>query len=435
MTAPPSKVLGDTDDPTELIPGNVGHVRDAVEDLGKRVEKIGDKYDGFKAIRVAGWAGEAADAYGTRIETEGARWRLYLSLLTKAQEALAPYADTLAGAQAKAQTAIDTWRDGKDATDAAVEAHNEAVRARRDDPDLPHPGTFVDPGEALRSEAKELLDEARTELSAAGDRAMVALGLLPGSNTGSDTDTWGVDGEVELEFSWDAWEHAWGTSASESDDDDDDNGFQLTLGRVEGSAFALHGEATYQDVFLGGNATVDASASYTVGGASASGSVAITDDSVTVAVEVAVTVASVEGEVSASLWIVEADASLAASVGASAQGELTVGAEGVHAEGEVFAGAQVDLEGSIEAGGVGAEGNVGVQGGLGAGGELDAGYHDGEFTIGANGTITLGIGVEIGFTITVDPVEVVETLQDAGGGLWDMFNLPGAVNEYFIGMG
>ena len=127
---------------------------------------------------------------------------MYKDLLKKAGAALTTYAGALRTAQDKAADAIAKWQEGERATEAAVTKHNAAVDAynayldRRvpvpsvGGPVSPsaapaRPGPFVDPGDALREEAQQILDDARKALENAGATAVKELGGLPGAKTES----------------------------------------------------------------------------------------------------------------------------------------------------------------------------------------------------------------------------------------------------------
>lgn len=211
MTAPPSKALGTTHDVNELAPGHVDHTRGVAEDLGKEAERIGEMFDAFRAVRVENWAGESYAAWETAVEVETAKWKSYLSLLTTAQGAISSYADSLETAQSRGQTAIDTWDESEQKTEDAVNAYNEAIRDYNKDVEdgvagASPPAAFSDPGEALRLEAQEILTEARSDLDAAGQAALVRLGMLEGGNVGSETVVLGSEGSSSgPSFSWEAW--------------------------------------------------------------------------------------------------------------------------------------------------------------------------------------------------------------------------------------
>ena len=52
MTAPSSKALGETEDPQELVPGNVEQIEANVTRLTSEHTRIGGRFDSLKAVRV-----------------------------------------------------------------------------------------------------------------------------------------------------------------------------------------------------------------------------------------------------------------------------------------------------------------------------------------------------------------------------------------------
>lgn len=119
------------------------------------------------------------------------------------------------------------------------------------------------------------------------------------------------------------------------------------------------------------------------------------------------------------------------SIGGSAEGEagaeahanMSIDDHGAHAEAGAMAGARVagDLHGDV--GGVGAGVHGEAWAGVGAEAKLDFGPDkNGEWHIGGSAGAGLGVGGKVGFEVTVDPGEVVDTadkIGDAIGGLFD----------------
>jgi hypothetical protein len=102
--------LGQTSDPVSLVPGSVADVqaiaalcarcsgvaRQAAETVG-RTKSIDD------------WTGQAADACSARVTRVAAGWADADEALSRVAAAMHSYGSTLAGAQARAATAIDGW--------------------------------------------------------------------------------------------------------------------------------------------------------------------------------------------------------------------------------------------------------------------------------------------------------------------------------------
>jgi len=162
--------LGSTRDPSLLIPGDVGELHRAAAAWRARAECAQDVGSALHSMRtVPDWAGEAADAYETRAGTVASGWTAMATAFRAGQSALEDVAAAIDAARAKAGDAIDLW-DRAEALDAA---------AFQDAPDEstgwlgPDRRAFL--GSAPRAEARAVLADARTALSAATQKAAAAL--------------------------------------------------------------------------------------------------------------------------------------------------------------------------------------------------------------------------------------------------------------------
>lgn len=178
--------LGETSDPTALVPGDVG----AVDDLMWRLRSYGDSLceagAGLARIDTAsGWQGAAADAFRKVFRGQPAKWTEAGDCFHSAANALDSYDSTLQWAQGQAADAIRMWDAGQAATAAALTAHQQAVaQAQQEAAAATAAGTpttasqipFTDPGAAQRQAAQQTLAHARASLKAAGDRAEAAVG-------------------------------------------------------------------------------------------------------------------------------------------------------------------------------------------------------------------------------------------------------------------
>ena len=176
--------LGQTTDPKALIPGDPPAVYENARVLGARANSAGAVGDALKRIDTGGWRGPASDRFHDDHQTEVPRWLQADDSLDSAAQALSAYADTLAWAQGQAAEAIAQWQQGDAATQQAKQAHDRAVtdaqtrtqaNAERGDPTVVQPPPFTDPGEAQRQAARDTLNRARQQLTAAGDRCAEAL--------------------------------------------------------------------------------------------------------------------------------------------------------------------------------------------------------------------------------------------------------------------
>ncbi len=423
MTAPPSKELGQTEDKTELVPGEVSAVRANVDNLSDEATSIQGKLQSFRAVQVPSWQGGTSGVFRLNVSDETKKWETYLGLLNQAKGALSGYADALGTAQDKAQDAIDKWNEGERATRAAVTEHNAAVTKYNNSLLMPSgspfgpispvhaPGPFVDPGEAMREEAKRILEDARDSLDQAGTAALDALGApeqAGGSKNSSsgDVDVFGADGNVEgPEISWTGWQKTFGT------EEGDDSPFKITLGKAEGEIYVFNAEGEFTNYY--GNVKVNGDGSVTVLGADGSAEATIDKDGVRVGADGRVTIIGAEGTIHGSLGPADVELGGEAFVGAEGSGGLTFGKEGVHAEGELFAGARARAEAAGDFAGVGGEaaveGHAGLSASAGGGVDIDKG----KITIDAELGLALGLGGKVEGGVTVDVPEVYESGKDA----------------------
>lgn len=176
--------LGQTTDPKALIPGNPAAVFENARVLGARANSAATVGDALKRIDTGSWTGQASDRFHEDHQTEVPRWLQAGDSLDNAAQMLDGYASTLSWAQGQAAEAIAKWQQGDAATQRAAAAHDRAVseaqaqtqaNAQRGDPTVVQPPPFVDPGEAQRREARGILDRARQQLAAEGDRCAEAL--------------------------------------------------------------------------------------------------------------------------------------------------------------------------------------------------------------------------------------------------------------------
>jgi hypothetical protein len=371
VTAPWSKSLGQTEDPKELVPGNVEQIEANVTRLTTEHTKISARFDSLKAVRVPDWSGVAQESWEVSYDAEVDRWKKYLTHIEETRDAIKAYSGSVTAAQAKAQQAIDRWKKGEEATQEAVTDYNNAVdnyNKHACDPVPTHgppvirqgpPGVFVDPGESLRDEAQEILDGARDDLASAGDDAVGRLQNVDGAKTEAQYDFWGVDADFEGPRATWPW-------SKETEDDREfgdkpgESPWEVSLGSGTLRAWLWNSDASWEDHYgpLGLNAEYGA-------------------------------LVGVQGDYSAK-----------------------TDDTGGHAGGELFGGAKLTGTGGFDVGP--AEGNLDVEGWAGAGvaGDLDVGWDKGKITIGGHGGVGWGLGGKVGGDFTVDVPELLDTGGD-----------------------
>lgn len=165
--------LGDTDDPTELVPGSVATLEETANGLRKLSISCQEAYAGVSKLDVGHWTGEAAEKFGSYFDKETPKWRDAAEAFGPAVEALTTYKGAVARAQREAAEAIRVYNEAKAETkaaeqqyDAAASQHEKASMAAVVSGDAaPGPlAPFSDPGKAKREMAEQILSDARKAL-------------------------------------------------------------------------------------------------------------------------------------------------------------------------------------------------------------------------------------------------------------------------------
>ncbi|GAA1903724.1 hypothetical protein GCM10009737_00470 [Nocardioides lentus] len=469
------KELGETEDPTQLVPGEPGQVRTAATAFGDEGRHMNAVHDTLAGVSVPQWEGLAADAFDATYRSSVRPWADIADDLLEVETKLGDHAGVLSSAQDKARRAIAKWREGEQATQQALTAHNDAVATYnaaldRPVPTIggagpaslpPRPGIFLDPGVALRQEAQELLAEAREDVVTSAETAGESVGRLPGAMTGPGGeddeggfgDTTTTVSENEADPTW-SWEGGWGDGAAQNTDtdgdgvtddvdpdldgdgltdvddsdvqsdatepgeDDDGLGVSVDLGSVEAGDSVYGAEGSVTDQY--GPVTANAQGGVHGIGYEAEAGMTLGEDGLQANAGAAGYLAQAEGSASLAAGPVEIGVEGNAMVGVEAGVDAGIGPDGVHAGGEAFVGARGEIGASGEVGGVGVAGTA--EGWVGAGVEADVNVgmnEDGSFTIGGSFGAALGIGGSLSGEITIDPGEVVDTVQDIGDGIGD----------------
>ncbi|MDT3395061.1 RHS repeat-associated core domain-containing protein [Streptomyces sp. B1866] len=182
--------LGQTEDKDKLVYGSPGKIRSAASHLRDLQRAFDDVGGGLKGLDAESLRGRTADAFRESVSIQPPKWFRGADAFEKAAGALESFAGTVEWAQGQAQTAIDTWKagtqasaDARDAHKKKVDAYNSAVDTynakpadQRDPSSLPpRPGAFTDPGKAQMDEAQEILAEARRQRNTAAETARSAI--------------------------------------------------------------------------------------------------------------------------------------------------------------------------------------------------------------------------------------------------------------------
>lgn len=429
------KQLGQTEVAKELIPGESTQVR-AVATTLKDLEKVVDgAFTTFKSATVPSWQGFGGVAYESIHDGESARWKSYIKTLSSTASTLETYAGKLDAAQVSAADAIAKWKKGEEQRQAAFdtwESERLAYNAKVEnfaigDPFPIRPALFPsDPGVALRSEAEDILEKARSTLDEAGNAAVAAIGALDGSKSEGTSDWLGSEGSasgpsINLPgfmgggFGDDPRAGKNGQYEGRNWED-----FYVGLGKAEGSAWVYKAEGGVEDYW--GPVKMNADGTFEFLSAHGSAEAAIDKDGLRIGADGRVVLVGAEGDVGAEWGHVNAGLHGEASAEANAGGKVLIGNTGLHAGGEVFAGARAAADAEVEVAGVGAK--VGVEGwaGIGASADFNVGFEEGKFSIGGSGGVAFGVGGKFSGEITIDFGAVGDALDDAGewiGGWFD----------------
>ncbi|WP_235883971.1 putative T7SS-secreted protein [Saccharopolyspora elongata] len=163
--------LGQTTEPTLLVPGDPAAIESNAHFIRERASKASETGRALQRIDAGGWSGEAADLWHEQHQTDVPRWFDGEDSLAAGAAALEEYARVLRWAQGEAAEAVRSWEEGEAATRQAKADHERAV-ADAQGGEVP---PFADPGEERRQAARDMLRLARQELIGAGDRAASAL--------------------------------------------------------------------------------------------------------------------------------------------------------------------------------------------------------------------------------------------------------------------
>ncbi|MEU4210383.1 putative T7SS-secreted protein [Streptomyces sp. NPDC026206] len=172
--------LGQTEDPKELVHGDVGEIVATVTHLRNFQSSFNATHDALQQVRATNWKGQGADAFTTAFVEQPKKWAQAADAFEAAAAALESYSHTVTWAQAMARDAIQLWKKGQDANKKVVDDYNAKAIAynlklsNAQDPG-PRPEKPGEPGKGDMQEAQRLLSEARRQRDAAADAAKSSI--------------------------------------------------------------------------------------------------------------------------------------------------------------------------------------------------------------------------------------------------------------------
>lgn len=176
--------LGDTDDPTELVPGSVAALEETANGLRKLSNACQEAYAGVSKLDVGHWTGEAAEKFGSYFAKETPKWRDAAEAFGPAVEALTTYKGVVERAQREAAEAIRLYNEAKAETKAAEKQYEAAASQHEKDSlaaaasgdTAPGPlAPFSDPGQAKREMAERILADARKSVREAAAQTAAVI--------------------------------------------------------------------------------------------------------------------------------------------------------------------------------------------------------------------------------------------------------------------
>ncbi|MFE0187227.1 putative T7SS-secreted protein [Streptomyces sp. NPDC058989] len=183
--------LGESEDPKELIHGDVAKINETASHLKDFSAAFDRVAEGMRKIGShQHWSGQAADAFREKFDMHPKQWMHAADACDDAYKALKSYAETVSWAQGKAADAIEKYRNATEATrrsldaykskldtyNAQVDTYNSAVENGQNPGAQPQkPGAYADPGAEGREAAQDMLKTARSQRDEAAERARNAI--------------------------------------------------------------------------------------------------------------------------------------------------------------------------------------------------------------------------------------------------------------------
>lgn len=395
--------LGSTQDPRALVPGNPSKLTadaDKLDGHAKTLDGIGDD---LGSVRIAGWHGQASDAFWADFSGQKQKWYRGSDSLSAAAGALRDYARALEWAQGQAQEAIRLYEAGDESTGEQL---LEAARAH------------------VQSEG----DAAAKKFKAQGGEGDNAPDWLFWASEAAQDDTGATAKKLaELERARDprtirTWGDHKNMTLQEREALREGKGPGVTVAgpSVAADAKVWGAEARGRGEFAGGE--VSGKAGVNLLGVDASAGVGLLDGNATAQASGKAYLAQATAEGKYGIGVFEASGKGEAYVGAEAGVKGSIGTDGVHVGGEAFAGAKAAAEGHASVAGVGVGGTAEAWAGAGAEAHFDAGMKDGKFVIGGDLGVAVGVGGKLGGQIEIDPGKVTDAAGDAVDAIGDWFD-------------
>ncbi|EOM75829.1 RHS repeat protein [Rhodococcus rhodnii] len=161
--------LGQTEDPRELVRGDVGAIDEAASTLTEMGSSIDSTGSALRAVDAAGWSGDAAESFDAVFDQQPKLWQEAAEAMAATAGSLTEWAYAVEAAQARAADAIARWKQAEEHEREVKNADNALSGEQR------AATTLTDSWTPVYRDAVEILRAARTERDNAAGRIAGAL--------------------------------------------------------------------------------------------------------------------------------------------------------------------------------------------------------------------------------------------------------------------
>ncbi|ANZ18832.1 hypothetical protein O1L44_23630 [Streptomyces noursei] len=401
--------LGDTEDPKELVPGNVGVLEGVAGALRKHSGTFEDVGGRLGAVRVPGWSGKASDEFWENFSGEKKNWLYASDAMSDAASAVSRYASALSGAQQQAAEAVELW-DGGNEAQARTTLQNARQMVREE-------------GESAAKKLEELAGGASDAPDWLVRAGKTAEQQKESGKTTAELKKLYESSPLTEKKEGERWKKARNRKFGETGPEEDPGAkkprsYEAKLWERKGEANVWNAEAKGETQLAGGG-KASGKAGLTLLGAEGSIGASVTDGKLQAGVSGSAYLAKASAEGGVEYGAFEAKGDASAFAGVEGKATASVGKDGAHLGAEAFAGAKATASGHADVGGIGAGITGEAWAGAGAEAKLDAGMKDGKFVIGGSVGVGLGVGGKVGAQIEIDPHKVVETVGDVADAVGD----------------
>jgi hypothetical protein len=387
-------------------------------------KRIGDLLETIEGLAIPTWEGGLGKAgYIYEKGQVAEKFNAYREGLKSVGTRLNTYTDALGDAQDRAQAAIDKWNAGEAATKKALADHNAAVDGYNRQIDernaaistgqpmpligFAPPGPFVDPGESLRTEAKEILKDARDSLDRAGISA--ATDSKRGDADLKRRGFRGLKDELRRKFK-EAGVPGDLLGANGGIEGYKLEGDTLQLINANGEIYAFQLEESWEEGV--GEVKVAGEGKYTLYGVGGEVVGTFSNDGIKLEGNAHIQIAQGERELNVEHGYWKGSGNAFGSLGAETNNSISVDKGGVDAGVEAFAGGKIGGGGDVTFGGFGAGLDAEAWAGAGFVADLNMSWEGGRFSLEPEAGFAIGLGGTVKPNVVIDFPEIAATGKD-----------------------